>query len=170
VLALAQIAAPKGRGARQPLAIGGGLATLIDESYNANPASMRAAIALLGQAEPGRNGRRIAVLGDMRELGRKSPKLHAALAGGLTHAGIDRVYLAGPLMRSLWDALPSAARGAYAESAAELAPILYDELRAGDVVMVKGSNATRMGPLVDALKARFAPVPVAAEEPRGLEF
>jgi len=131
---------------------------------------MRAAIALLGQAEPGEYGRRMAVLGDMRELGRKSAELHAALAGTLAEAGIERVYLAGPLMRSLWDALPVATRGAYAESAAELAPILYDELRAGDVIMVKGSNASRMGPLVEAMKAHFAPAPAEADAPRGQEF
>jgi len=168
-LALAELEPSRGRGARHRLAIGGTGATLIDESYNANPASMRAAIALLGQAEPGRSGRRIAVLGDMRELGSKSPKLHAELARAIAAAKVDRVYLAGPLMRALWDALPQAQRAAYAESAAELTPILYDELAAGDVVMVKGSNASRMGPLAEALKAHFAPAP-AAEEPRGQEF
>jgi UDP-N-acetylmuramoyl-tripeptide--D-alanyl-D-alanine ligase len=169
-LALAALEPPKGRGTRHRLAIGSVGATLIDESYNANPASMRAAIALLGQSQPVHNGRRVAVLGDMRELGRKSPTLHAALAGVIAEANVDRVYLAGPLMRALWNMLPPAQRGAYAESAAELAPILYDQLGAGDVIMVKGSNASRMGPLVEALKARFAPAPAAAEEPRGQEF
>ena len=168
-LALAELGAPKGRGARHRLAIGGAGATLIDESYNANPASMRAAIALLGQAEPGRSGRRIAVLGEMRELGSKSPKLHAELADAIAAAKVDRVYLAGPLMRALWDALPQARRAAHAESAAELTPLLYDGLAAGDVVMVKGSNASRMGPLAEALKAHFAAAPAAAEE-RGQEF
>src|SRR5581483_5389243 len=112
---------------------------------------MRAAIALLGQAEPAAGGRRIAVLGDMLELGPKSPDLHAGLADAIAAAGIDRVYLAGPLMRALWEKLPPARRAGYAESAAELTPILRDQLAAGDVVMVKGSNGSRMGPLVEAL-------------------
>src|SRR5690606_10921330 len=129
---------------------------LIDESYNANPASMSAAIALLGQTSPGRNGRRIAVLGDMRELGKGSAKFHADLAPVLAEAGVDSVYVAGPLMRSLWDALPEALRGAWGETAAEIVPQLAGALSAGDVIMVKGSNASRMGPLVEALKARYA--------------
>ena len=83
-LALGSFGAPKGRGARHRLSLpGGGKVTLIDESYNANPASMRAAIALLGQAEPARQGRRVAVLGDMRELGPAGPELHAGLAADL---------------------------------------------------------------------------------------
>ena len=99
--------APKGRGARHRLAVGGGGATLIDESYNANPASMRAAIALLGQAEPASGGRRIAVLGDMRELGADGAGAACRRwPTALAEAAVDRVYLAGPLMRALWEALP----------------------------------------------------------------
>ena len=109
-LALARLEPPKGRGARHLLAIGTAGATLIDESYNANPASMRAAIALLGQAQPVRNGRRIAVLGDMRELGPKAPALHAALADALGEAHVDRVYVTGPCMGALWEVLPPALR------------------------------------------------------------
>ena len=169
-MAFAGLEPPRGRGARHRLAIEGRSVTLIDESYNANPASMRAAIALLGQAAPAGNGRRIAVLGDMLELGPKSPDLHAELAEIITEAGVDRVYLAGPLMQALWEQLPPARRAGYAERAAELAPILGDELRAGDVVMIKGSKGSRMGPLVEALKARFAPTVAAADEPRGQEF
>jgi UDP-N-acetylmuramoyl-tripeptide--D-alanyl-D-alanine ligase len=162
-LALGAMPAPKGRGARHRLAIGNGGATLIDESYNANPASMRAAIALLGQAEPSRDGRRIAVLGDMRELGPDAPTLHAGLAEALTAARVDQVFAAGPLMRSLWEVLPDGMGTAYASTAAEIESRLAAELRPGDVIMVKGSNASRMGPLVDALKARFAPRERAAE-------
>ena len=154
-MALAAMPAPKGRGARHRLKVTGGHAVLIDESYNANPASMRAAIALLGQAEPARGARRIAILGDMRELGRGSPALHAGLAEALDEAEIDRVYLAGPLMRALWDVLPNDRRGAYAETAAEIEPAVVAGISPGDVVMVKGSNASRMGPLVEALKSRF---------------
>ncbi len=168
-LALAQMPAPKGRGARHHLDVGGHGATLIDESYNANPASMRAAIALLGQAMPGKHGRRIAILGDMRELGPKSSELHAGLADALAEAEVDRVYLAGPFMRALWDVLPNDKRGGYAEAAAELQAVVESAIRPGDVIMVKGSNASRMGPLVEALKARFTGDSEAAEQHQGEE-
>ncbi len=119
-LSLGEMRAPPGRGERHLLSVNGKRALLIDESYNANPASMRAAIAILGQAEPKKAGRRIAVLGDMRELGADGPALHAGLAPALVEAKADAVYLAGPLMRALHDALPAAMRSGYAESAAEL--------------------------------------------------
>ena len=156
LLALSELRAPKGRGERHRLEFRKGSAILIDESYNANPASMRAAIALLGQAEPAKQGRRIAVLGDMRELGKNGEKMHVALAEALAAADVDAVFAAGPLMRALWDALPVAQRGGYAETAAELAPLVLGALAPGDVIMVKGSNASRMGGLVDVLKTRFA--------------
>ena len=155
-LSLGGLGAPKGRGARFRLALpDGGKATLIDESYNANPASMRAAIALLRHAEPSRQGRRVAVLGDMRELGPAAPELHAALAGDLVAAEVDTVYLAGPLMRTLHDALPAGLRGGYAEAAADLEAMVAEGIERGDVIMVKGSNGSRMWGVVDALKARF---------------
>jgi UDP-N-acetylmuramoyl-tripeptide--D-alanyl-D-alanine ligase len=163
LLALAEMAPPKGRGERHRLQLRRGHATLIDESYNANPASMRAAIALLGQAAPERNGRRIAVLGDMRELGKAGAKMHAALAEPLAAAHVDTVFAAGPLMHALWEALPDALRGGYAETAADLQPLLFAAIAPGDVVMVKGSNASRMGPLVEALRTRFA-APEAEED------
>jgi UDP-N-acetylmuramoyl-tripeptide--D-alanyl-D-alanine ligase len=164
MLALAAIGPGKGRGERHQLHFRDGAATLIDESYNANPASMRAAIALLGQSQPGKQGRRIAVLGDMRELGKDAEKMHAALAGSLAEANVDAVFLAGPLMRALSEKLPGDMRGAWAETAAELEPLLAKSLAAGDVVMVKGSNASRMGPLVETVKARFQPARAALEE------
>jgi UDP-N-acetylmuramoyl-tripeptide--D-alanyl-D-alanine ligase len=163
-LALAAMPASKGRGERHCLVLAGGEATLIDESYNANPASMRAAIALLGQARPGRHGRRIAVLGDMRELGEGAAAMHADLAAALTQAGIDSVFVAGPLMAALWEALPERLRGGYGETAGELEPMVFEAIGPGDVIMVKGSNASRMGPLVDAIKARFAPARAAAQD------
>lgn len=167
-LALAQTGAPKGRGTRHRLIVDDGdPAVLIDESYNANPASMRAAIALLGDASPGKGGRRIAVLGDMRELGDQAPLMHAGLADSVAAAGIDEVFLAGPLMASLRDALPHRCLGGYAETADDLQALLFDSIGPGDVVMVKGSNASRMGPLVEALKARFDPVRAGADDPRG---
>jgi UDP-N-acetylmuramoyl-tripeptide--D-alanyl-D-alanine ligase len=156
-MALADAAAGKGRGQRRPLIVPGGKATLIDESYNANPASMRAAIALLGQTEPGPSGRRIAILGDMLELGAEAPAMHAALAGPLADAEIDVVYTVGPLMRSLANALPRGMAGGHTEKAVDMEPLVVDAIAPGDVVMVKGSNSSRMGPLVEAIKARFAP-------------
>ena len=162
-LALAAHVAGKGRGQRQELHVPGGTALLIDESYNANPASMSAAIALLGQTEPGRNGRRIAILGDMLELGRGAEALHAGLAAPLAEADVDAVFLVGPLMRSLWDALPVRLHGGYTERATEMEPLIAEAIAPGDVVMVKGSNASRMGPLVDNIKARFAPAKAARQ-------
>ncbi len=156
-LALGSMSAPKGRGERVRLAVpGGGKATLIDESYNANPASMRAAIAILGQAEPAKQGRRIAVLGDMRELGPAASELHAGLAADLVAARVDLVFLAGPLMRALHDVLPATLRGGYAETAADLEPMVAGGIERGDVIMVKGSNASGMWRLVDSLKAELA--------------
>ena len=133
--------------------------TLIDESYNANPTSMRAALALLGAARTGPGGRRIAVIGDMLELGRDSAALHAALADDLSANKIDLLFGAGPLTRALYDAAPAGMRAAWAERSSELAEPIAEAFRAGDVVMVKGSNGSRMGPLVAALRARFAAQP-----------
>jgi UDP-N-acetylmuramoyl-tripeptide--D-alanyl-D-alanine ligase len=149
----------RGRGERAALALAGGTATLIDESYNANPASMRAGIALLGATSPAGRGRRIAILGDMRELGASAAELHAALREPLEAAMVDRVFLAGPLMGSLWDTLPTHLKGGYGESAGEIEEAVLAAIAPGDVIMVKGSNASRMGGLVDALKRRFAKDP-----------
>jgi len=154
--ALAAFRAPKGRGERIALRHPSGPFTLIDESYNANPASMRAALRLLGQAAPGARGRRIAVLGDMLELGERAADAHRGLAPAVEEAGADLVFLAGPLMQGLWRDLPESRRGAYAESAAELESPLLEAVGPGDVVMMKASLGTRLGPLVDALKRRFA--------------
>src|SRR5258705_9935754 len=99
---------------RSTLDLPGGTALLIDESYNANPASMRASLALLGHADVGPRGRRIAALGDMLELGPHGPALHAELAEAVLAYGVDLVFCCGPLMRSLWEALPSERRGGYA--------------------------------------------------------
>jgi UDP-N-acetylmuramoyl-tripeptide--D-alanyl-D-alanine ligase len=154
-LALVNLKPAAGRGARATLRVPGGSALLIDESYNANPASMAAAIALLGQAPVGKRGRRIAVLGDMLELGPPGPELHRGLAGPLAAAGVDLVFCSGPMMRSLWEALPSGSRGGYAETAAALEPAVLDAIRDGDAVMVKGSLGSKMGPIVKALERRF---------------
>ena len=154
-LALDGLKPATGRGARATLQVPGGSALLIDESYNANPASMRAAIALLGQAAVGPQGRRIAVLGDMLELGNQGNELHRALAAPIEAAHIDLVYCCGPQMRALWEALPSSRRGGYAETAAALESSVLDAIRAGDAVMVKGSLGSKMGPIVKALERQF---------------
>ena len=139
-----------GRGRSQTIACPGGTFTLIDESYNANPASVRAAIETLGRIVPAGGGRRVAVLGSMRELGVDSDALHAGLAEPLIENGIDLVYAAGD-MRLLIDRLPEAMRGASADSGEAIAAAVANSVAAGDVVMVKGSNASRMGAVVDRL-------------------
>ena len=163
-LALAGMAPPKGRGERHALHLGHGVALLIDESYNANPASMRAAIDLLGHTTCGLEGRRIAVLGDMLELGTRAETLHAGLAEALIAARIDRVFLAGPLMHALWRVLPTDLQGAWAPNSKELEPKVLAAVRAGDALMVKGSNGSRMAPIVEALKSRFSSTRALAED------
>ncbi len=112
---------------------------------------------LLRRAEPGKNGRRIAVLGDMLELGDEAASLHAGLAGAVDEAKVDVLYASGPLMAHLWHKIPPNRRGAYAEKSDGLAASLLGGLKAGDVVMVKGSLGSRMGPLVEAIRGQFPP-------------
>ncbi|NWH08423.1 MAG: UDP-N-acetylmuramoylalanyl-D-glutamyl-2,6-diaminopimelate--D-alanyl-D-alanine ligase [Alphaproteobacteria bacterium] len=144
----------KGRGRQLSVSVPQGSFTVIDESYNANPASMRAAIALLGNAPAGEGGRRIAVLGDMLELGREEAAFHAAIVQPLRAAGTQLVFLCGPRMAHLWEALPASMRGAYGQTSADLAPLVAAEARAGDVFMVKGSNSSRMNVVVEALASQ----------------
>jgi UDP-N-acetylmuramoyl-tripeptide--D-alanyl-D-alanine ligase len=139
-----------GRGAEKAVELEGGAFVLIDESYNANPISMASAIATLGARKA---GRRIVALTDMLELGPEAANFHAQLASPLERAEVDLVYCAGPLMKSLWDALPPTRRGGYAESAAALAPQLARAVEPGDVVMVKGSNGSKAGAVAAALSA-----------------
>ncbi|WP_436637896.1 UDP-N-acetylmuramoylalanyl-D-glutamyl-2,6-diaminopimelate--D-alanyl-D-alanine ligase [Microbaculum sp. FT89] len=160
-LSLADMRAPKGRGARFQLHDKDGDITVIDESYNANPASMRAALGLLAQTEPGFRGRRIAVLGDMLELGEASEALHRELAGPLADASVDLLFASGPHMKALYEAVPDVRHGRYARESTGLVAALTDEVRAGDVVMVKGSLGSRMGPVVEALREHFAPAEAA---------
>jgi UDP-N-acetylmuramoyl-tripeptide--D-alanyl-D-alanine ligase len=154
-LALAEFKPAAGRGVQVTLAMPQGPATLIDESYNANPASMAAALNVLGQAVVAPRGRRIAVLGDMLELGARGPELHRGLVEPILANKVDLVFCCGPLMRHLWDALPSARRGGYADSSAALESAIVGALRAGDAVMVKGSLGSRMKVVVHALERRF---------------
>jgi UDP-N-acetylmuramoyl-tripeptide--D-alanyl-D-alanine ligase len=145
---LSSFGALKGRGARATA----GDIEIIDESYNANPASMAAALDVLGAAPVGRNGRRVAVLGDMLELGAGSDRLHAGLAGDIAAANADLVFLCGPHMRVLWTEIPQSRRGAWRETSFELVSDVINRVRQGDVVLVKGSLGSRMSVIVEALK------------------
>ncbi|MBS29455.1 MAG: UDP-N-acetylmuramoylalanyl-D-glutamyl-2, 6-diaminopimelate--D-alanyl-D-alanine ligase [Alphaproteobacteria bacterium] len=151
--ALAELTPPKGRGARISIHLSDGLLTVIDDSYNASPASMRAAFAVLGDTQPTSGGRRLAILGDMLELGSASAQLHAALADDIEANGIDQVFCAGPDMAALDAVLPNALRGGSAASSEDLAATVCAAVRPGDVVLVKGSLGSRMGLIVNALTA-----------------
>ncbi|MBL8698713.1 MAG: UDP-N-acetylmuramoylalanyl-D-glutamyl-2,6-diaminopimelate--D-alanyl-D-alanine ligase [Alphaproteobacteria bacterium] len=154
---LADVSAVKGRGRQQPIGRGDARFVLIDESYNANPTSMRAAFDVLAQARPGPAGRRIAVLGDMLELGPEATALHAELCEPLVSTGVELVFTCGPEMAHLHAALPAAMRGAHAPSSVELAAVVAAAVRGGDVVMVKGSLGSRMSRIVEALLALDVP-------------
>ena len=151
-MALRGVRAEVGRGATDALVIDGKSITLIDESYNANPASMEAAINVLS-VKP---GRRIAVLGDMFELGKDEIDMHAALSKPLEEAGVARVIVTGECMRALKGALPRAMRGAWVRDWEAALEALKQELEDGDVVLVKGSNGVGLGKLVAALKEESA--------------
>jgi UDP-N-acetylmuramyl pentapeptide synthase len=145
----ATAAVPKGRGRARFLRLGAREITLLDDAHNAQPAAMAAAFALLGATAPGPGGRRIALIADMAELGEGAARYHRDLAAPLREAGIDRVYLAGPMMlRHLAPALPAGLVGACAARATDLLPHLVRDLRDGDLVLAKGSHASRMAELV----------------------
>ena len=160
-LALAEMEGLKGRGARSEIATSdGGTALLIDESYNANPSSMRATLAQLG-ATPAK--RRIAVLGAMKELGAHGPAFHAALAEPIRAAGIDRLVLVGDEMRALAEelgksdpvALGKPLTFAHCGNAMEAQQaLLAIGLESGDAILVKGSNSVGLGALVTALAGK----------------
>ena len=149
--ALAAFEPLAGRGAERSVALGGGAFTLIDESYNASPVSLASALRGLGARGC---GRKVAVLTDMLELGADSPDRHASLAPVIAEAGIDLVFCAGPLMKDLYEALDPARRGAWAPDAEALIPTLSAAIAPGDLVMVKGSKASRAGAVAAAL-SRF---------------
>jgi UDP-N-acetylmuramyl-tripeptide synthetase/UDP-N-acetylmuramoyl-tripeptide--D-alanyl-D-alanine ligase len=152
---LAQFRPLRGRGERWRFATPEGAITVIDESYNANPVSMRAALAVLGETAPIGAGRRVAVLGDMLELGPDEAAMHRDLADALERHEIDLLFAAGPLMRGLYEAVPKAKRGLWGEQSADIQAAVLAAVQGGDVVMIKGSNGSRMGPIVGALKRRF---------------
>jgi len=147
-LALAEMPGLPGRGERRMIALGDGEALLIDESYNANPLSMAATLKQLGR-ETG--GRRIAVLGGMRELGTRSAALHAELAAPIADARVDHVILVGEEMAPLAEALAGTVACAHVADATAATEALRSEMRAGDAILVKGSNGIGLSRLVTAL-------------------
>ena len=149
ITAIASLRAGAGRGARVKVSLPNGDAQLIDESYNANPASMAASIGLLGSSPCA--GRRIAVLGEMLELGSDGPALHAQIAEQLVTHKVDLVFAAGSLMEFLWEKLPAKMRGLKAASAVDLVDPVLETIAPGDVVMVKGSNASKVSAVAAAL-------------------
>lgn len=151
------LGAAAGRGAQTTVKLASGAeVTVLDESYNANPTSMAAALALLGQMTPKGKGRRIAVLGQMLELGASGPALHAGLADALVGARVDALYVAGALMDHLWEKAPAAIRAGRAADARALVATVVADLKDGDIVMVKGSNASKVSEIVAAVKAAGA--------------
>jgi UDP-N-acetylmuramoyl-tripeptide--D-alanyl-D-alanine ligase len=156
--ALAMFAAPQGRGAQSVRTCPGGSFLLIDESYNANPASMAAAFKVLASLSANRVQRRIVVLGDMLELGANTGDIHRALNTPIENCAIDAVFCAGVQMRALFNALDPKRRAGWAETSADLKDALIQFVKPGDAITVKGSNGSRMGPLVEALKQEFPEV------------
>ncbi len=150
LLALEGFATLEGRGKVVTKPFKGGDITIVDESYNANPVSMTATLKSFGDRDKG-DGRKIVVLSDMLELGPDEAALHAGLSSTIADLDIDSVYLAGPLMQHLWDALPDGVRGGYAANAADLTDRVIEDLRAGDLVMIKGSNGSKAGLIAKAL-------------------
>lgn len=153
---LAHYHLPKGRGSLQFLDLPQGTIKLVDETFNASPVAVQASIAVLGQMVPAKGGRRVLALGEMRELGPEASALHRALAPVIVEAGIDVVHCCGDLMRELYEALPQHMRGFYADDSQNLASLIAGEVRAGDVVMVKGSKSTKMNYVLETLAALAA--------------
>lgn len=171
--ALARWSAVAGRGDRSSISLGAaGAILLVDESYNANPASMRAAIASFASAQVGLRadgapGRRLAFLTDMRELGSSSAALHAELAAAPGLAEIDEVHAAGPEMQAFMAALPPESRGEWFENAETLAKRAPSMLEAGDSVMVKGSLGSNARLVAEAIKAMAQDEPTESAQPDG---
>ena len=150
---LADVGASPGRGARRRLKFGNGTIELLDESYNANPVSVRAMLAVLARTEPAEGGRRVLALGDMRELGDDADAYHAGLADAVAASGAAQVFLCGSHMRALWKHLTPSQRGAHQADSGALAGEVAAALRAGDVIAVKGSLGSKMKIVVDAIVA-----------------
>jgi UDP-N-acetylmuramoyl-tripeptide--D-alanyl-D-alanine ligase len=154
--ALSGFEAMPGRGRHHRLAWRGGILTLIDESYNASPAAMEAALAVLAVTSPAAGGRRVAVLGDMLELGDAAARFHRELAGPVVAAGVDRVFLVGNAVAALHEAVPAASQGGLWPCADQAIPALLSFLQPGDVVTVKGSYSVHVDRIVERLIAEAA--------------
>lgn len=155
-LALGEMQGLEGRGKRTLIEVGGGTAMLLDESYNANPASMAAALAVLGGFETRGRGRRIAVLGAMKELGAESDRMHAELASAIDAAGVDQAILVGQEMSALARALPPRVSRQHVSTAEEALAAVRGLVRADDIILVKGSNSVGLGRVVRALNQQGA--------------
>lgn len=142
----------KGRGTREQLALPGGSLLLLDESYNANPTSMAAALGVLAVTPLQGPGRKIAYLGEMGELGPQGPALHADMADLASIEKIDEIHCIGPLMAHLHQALPAEKRGKHYENSAAVLPDLKDQLACGDIVLAKGSLSAGVGKVVDGIR------------------
>ena len=161
-LALAELSDLPGRGKRLRVPAGqgvraGGQAIVIDESYNANPASMAASLAVLGDITPAGHGRRLALLGDMRELGENAPGFHAGLAPHVEAAGVHTLILVGNEMKALATAVGSALEVIHVADAAAALGVMNQLLDADDVLLIKGSNSLKLGEVVAALASRTEP-------------
>lgn len=148
---LAHFQALTGRGEETSILLSGKRITLIDDAYNANPGSMMAALERLSETQP--TGRRIAVLGEMADLGRDTSRYHTELAALINHSQIDRVYLAGDAYATCWQLLDSERKGEHVATHLALKPLLLSELKDGDVVLFKGSHSTRIHELVRWMKS-----------------
>jgi UDP-N-acetylmuramoyl-tripeptide--D-alanyl-D-alanine ligase len=146
-----QLQLAQGRGAAKHVDFAGGHFTLVDESYNASPVAVEAAIRVLARRTPSGQGQRILVLGDMKELGEESKALHTALAGPIQKANIAKLFCCGDMMRDLFEALPENLRGKWQPTSGDLAPFVADAVRDGDIVTVKGSHSMGMEKVVQAL-------------------
>jgi UDP-N-acetylmuramoyl-tripeptide--D-alanyl-D-alanine ligase len=154
-MALAGWEPVSGRGTRETVDLGGAgdlVIELIDDAFNANPASLKAGLEVLATVDPPPGGRRVAILGDMLELGSDAPAIHAEVADLDAMGKVDLVHTAGPLMEHLHNALPATRRGLHADTAEALAHDVPRALKAGDVVLVKGSKGSRVSRVVDALR------------------
>lgn len=162
--ALSLIRAPEGRGVQYDLCLEPGegdcvdraRCLLIDESYNANPASMEIALKNLSLFKSDAHSRRIAVIGDMLELGQGAKAYHRQLAPLVERLDVDLVFAAGEMMAHMFEDLPSAKQGAYAPTSLGLVDVVEKNIQQGDVVMVKGSLGSDMGRIVKRLRAKFS--------------